>query len=166
MSAYYQANKVAVHTIGDDGAISDVPIQSIPTAEKAHGIAIDSTNSIAFVSHTGANRVYQFRFDARSGRLSLNDTPFADTPPGDQPRHIALHPSDRWAYTSNEAGDSIGVFSVDANAGTLERMQTLSTLPENFDGSRNSTRALRDDSRRQVCLRGESRTRQYRRLRD
>ena len=139
LSAYYQANKVDVHAIDGDGSISDEPLQTIPTAEKAHGIALDSTNSIAFVPHTGANRVYQFRFDARSGRLSPNNTPFTSTPAVDHPRHIALHPSDRWAYTSNEAGDSIGVFSVDTDAGTLERMQTLSTLPDRFDGSQNST---------------------------
>lgn len=139
LSAYYQANKIAVHALDQDGTIRTEPLQSIPTAEHAHGIALDSANRIAFVPHTGANRIYQFHFDGGTGRLSPVDPPFVSTPAEDQPRHIALHRSDRWAYTSNEAGDSIGVFAVDATAGTLERIQTLSTIPDDFDGSQNST---------------------------
>lgn len=139
LSAYYQANKVAVHALDSDGAISAEPLQTIPTAEHAHGIAIDSANRIAFVTHTGANRIYQFHFDQETGRLSPNNPPFVSTPVEDEPRHIALHPSDRWAYTSNEAGDSIGVFAVNTNAGTLERIQTESTIPDGIDGSQNST---------------------------
>jgi len=139
LSAYYAANKVTVHRLGDDGSISESPLQTISTAEKAHGIVLDSTNRIAFVSHTGANRIFQFRFDKKTGRLSAGNPPFAKTPDEDHPRHITLHPSDRWAYVSNEAGDSIGVFDVNRKSSTLRRIQTLSTLPAGFDGSRNAT---------------------------
>ena len=138
LSAYYQSNKVCVHRLSEDGAIGAEPLQTIPTAEKAHGVALDSRNRVAFVPHTGANRIYQFRFDADGGRLSANDPPFVATNAEDHPRHIALHPSDRWAYVSNEAGDSLGVFDVSPD-GTLQRVQTLSTLPTDFDGTRNST---------------------------
>ncbi len=139
LSAYYLANKVTVHKLAADGSISELPLQTIKTAEKAHGIVFDSTNHIVLVSHTGANRIYQFRFDQKTGRLTASDPPFTSTPGEDHPRHIAVHPSDRWAYVSNEAGDSIGVFAVDGKSATLRRMQTLSTIPSGFDGDRNST---------------------------
>ena len=139
LSAYYLANKVTVHRLGPDGSISAEALQTIATAEKAHGFAIDSANRIAFVPHTGGNRIYQFRFDAQSGRLSASQPAFTSTPEEDHPRHIALHPSDRWAYVSNEAGDSVGVFAVDRKRGTLRRIQTMSTLPADFDGSTNAT---------------------------
>jgi len=139
LSAYYVANKVTVHRLRDDGSIDESPLQTIPTAEKAHGIVLDSANHIAFVPHTGANRIHQFHFDQQTGRLSASDPPFVSTSDEDHPRHITLHPSDRWAYVSNEAGDSIGVFEVNRKAGTLHRIQTLSTLPADFDGSRNAT---------------------------
>ena len=141
LSAYYQSNKVCVHALTPDGEIGPETLQTIPTAEKAHGVVLDLQNKIAFVPHTGANRIYQFRFDPQSGRLSASDPPFVATNEVDHPRHITLHPSDRWAYVSNEAGDSLGVFEV-SKSGTLRRMQTVSSLPDGFDGARNSTARL------------------------
>jgi 6-phosphogluconolactonase len=141
ISAYYQSNKVCVHSLSPAGEISPGSLQTIPTAEKAHGVVLDSRNAIAFVPHTGANRIYQFRFDAASGRLTANEPPFVATEASDHPRHIALHPSDRWAYVSNEAGDSLGVFEA-SKSGTLRRIQTVSSLPDGFDGARNSTARL------------------------
>lgn len=139
LSAYYAANKVCVHAISADGKLSQQPLQTVPTAEKAHGIALNSRNQFAFVPHTGANRIFQFRFDPAIGRLSAGDPAFVSTPPADQPRHICLHWSDRWAYVSNEAGDSLGVYEVDRLRGKLRPLQTVSTLPAGYDGSRNAT---------------------------
>lgn len=141
LSAYYQSNKVCVHAVTAGGEISPKPLQTVPTAEKAHGVVLDSRNRIAFVPHTGANRIHQFHFDPQAGQLSASDPPFAATNDADHPRHIALHPSDSWAYVSNEAGDSLGVFEV-SESGTLRRMQTVSSLPDGFDGARNSTARL------------------------
>ncbi|MHC4878567.1 MAG: lactonase family protein [Planctomycetota bacterium] len=138
LSAYYQSNKVCVHRILPEGAISRHPVQTVPTAEKAHGIALDSHNALAFVPHTGANRVYQFRFESEAGRLTSNNPEFVSTDSVDRPRHVALHPNDRWAYVSNEAGDSLGVYEI-SSGGTLRRVQTVSTLPPDEDGARNST---------------------------
>ena len=139
LTAYYASNKVCVHRLSDDGTISEAPVQTVPTAEKAHGIAIDSKNRTVFVTHTGANRIYQFTFDDKTGHLTANETPFKQTPDEDHPRHIVLHPTDNWAYVSNEAGDSIGVYSVKKTKGKLKSRQTVSTIPEDFDGARNST---------------------------
>lgn len=139
ISAYYQANKVAVHQIGPDGSLSIEPLQTIPTADNAHGIALDSGNQFALVPHTGANRIYQFRFDGASGNLTPNDPPYVDAPANDHPRHIALHPSNRWAYVSNEAGDSLGVYMMNQDVGLLEHVQTVPSIPDEFDGEQNST---------------------------
>jgi len=139
LSAYYLANKVTVHKIGKDGTISKQALQTIPTADKAHGFVLDSKNTIGFVPHTGANRIYQFHFDVKTGKLSPSSPPYLSTPEHEHPRHITMHPSDRWAYTSNEAGDSIGVYAVDTKQGTLKSIQTVSSIPEDFDGSKNAT---------------------------
>jgi 6-phosphogluconolactonase len=137
LAAYYQSNKVTVNRL-TSGVIGEL-IQTIPTAEKAHGIAFNGKNSRAYVSHTGANRIYQFRFNKNSGRLQPNQPAFVSTPQTDHPRHITLHPSERWAYTSNEAGDSLGLFSIDPKSGTLRAIQTVSSIPSDFDGSKNAT---------------------------
>lgn len=139
LSAYYAAAKVSVHRIGPSGKLSTKPLQTIKTAEKAHGIVLASNNQFALVPHTGPDRIYQFRFDAKRGRLSANQPTYLSTPKGDHPRHIAMHPSERWAYVSNEASDSIGVLSFDRKSGTLKHIQSVSSLPPDFDGTKNST---------------------------
>ncbi len=139
LTAYYVANKVTLHALGENGAIRPKPLQTIPTAEKAHGIAIDASNQLVFVTHTGADRIYQFRFDPQQGRLAASEPPFVSTPAGTHPRHVVLHPSARWAYVGNEAGDSLSVYAVNPQAGTLSHLQTVPTLPEGFDGGQNAT---------------------------
>ncbi len=139
LSAYYQANKVTVHAIARDGSLSALPLQTVPTAEKAHGIGLDTGNRMVFVTHTGANRIYQFQFDQAVGRLTAATVPFTSTPTDYHPRHIALHPTNRWAYVNNEAGDSLSVYEVEREAARLTRIQTISTLPDDFDGAGNST---------------------------
>lgn len=139
LSAYYEANQVCVHTIDIEGKLSSQPIQTIPTAEKAHGIALDSSNHIALVPHTGSNRIDQFFFDAGTGRLRSADPPYTATPLEYHPRHIAIHPNDRWAYANNEAGDSLTFYTLDLRTARLQPIQTLKTIPEPFDGQRNAT---------------------------
>jgi 6-phosphogluconolactonase len=143
LTAYYVSNKVTVHAISSDGKLSDQPVDSRLTAQNAHGICIDSTNSFVRVSHTGSNRIDQFRFDSKTGKLTPLDPPFVVAPAGQNPRHIVLHPSDRWAYCSNEAGataeDGASCYECDRQSGQLRILQSISSLPEEFDAMQNST---------------------------
>lgn len=139
LSAYYESNQVAVHPLEPGGAIGGEATQIVPTAEKAHGISISRNNRLVYVSHTGADRIYQFHFDETTGKLSPHAPAFVSTPAGEHPRHIRLHPTDRWAYVSNEASDSLGVFEVGQETGVLRRVQTVGTLPSDFDGQGNAT---------------------------
>lgn len=140
---YYVGNKVTVHSVGSDGSLSDAPVQSLATADNAHGIAVHSGDQSVYVSHTGANRIDQFRFDRLSGRLTSLDPPFVVANPGQHPRHIVLHPSNRWAYCSNEAGASVedgaSMYTLDEVTKCLTLQQSVSSLPEDFDANQNST---------------------------
>ncbi|MFO0816986.1 MAG: beta-propeller fold lactonase family protein [Pirellulales bacterium] len=142
LTAYYVSGKITVHSVASDGRLSDVPVQSVATADNAHGIAIDSENHSVYVSHTGANRVDQFRFAPGSGRLTPLEPPFVSARPGQNPRHIVLHPSNRWAYCSNEAGgsaeDGASMYTRDKRMG-LNLQQSVSSLPKDFDANQNST---------------------------
>jgi 6-phosphogluconolactonase len=142
LTAYYVSDKVTVHRVASDGRLSDTPVQSIATADNAHGIAIDAENRSVYVSHTGANRVDQFRFDPEQGRLTPLDPPFVAAKAGQNPRHIVLHPSNCWAYCSNEAGgsaeDGASMYTRDDEM-RLTQLQSISSLPEGFDALQNST---------------------------
>jgi len=109
------------------------------TARTAHCIEIDPSGKFVFVPHTSPNKVFQFRLNLKTGKLVPNDPPAADGPDVDHkyhaPRHYAHHPKLNIAYTSNESGGGISAWAFDPKNGTLSRLQTLSTLPANYEGS-------------------------------
>ena len=132
LSAYYVAGKVAVHAIGADGALSEERAQWTPTATRAHAIETDAANRFALVPHTSPNAVFQFRFDAQTGKLTPNDPAQISTGSNTGPRHLAFHPKQKWVFIDNEQGSSVTAYAFDSARGTLEPLQTLSTLPEGF----------------------------------
>ncbi len=129
LSASYMAGKVVVHRL-NDGAIQLPEVQATTTAKTAHATAIDPENRWVFVPHVTPNAVYQFRFDAATGKLAD-----AGKAPGGKPkagpRHLAFHPTLKLAFTSDEAGSSITSYRLDDKAG-LKPAETLSTLPADF----------------------------------
>lgn len=136
LNAYYGAGQVTVHPVsgGDIGELA----QTIPTAKNAHCIRTDATNRFALLAHTGPNKIFQFRFDPTSGKLTANDPPSAAGPPTTEPRHVQYHPTLPLVFSSDEVGDSITSYEFDAAKGTLKSRQTVSTLPADYDGSKNT----------------------------
>jgi 6-phosphogluconolactonase len=135
LTAYYQAGKVTVHAIGKDGTLTDSPLQTVATADKAHAIVPDPSNRFLFVPHTGPNSIFQFTFDENNGKLAANDPARIETPKDTGPRHLVFHPSQALTYVDNEQGSSVTVYALDTKAGTLKPLQTLSTLPKDFGGA-------------------------------
>lgn len=52
LTAYHVNAKVNVPAHGKDGTLSEKPLQSVPTADKAHAIVPDPSNRFVFVPHT------------------------------------------------------------------------------------------------------------------
>lgn len=135
-SAYYGAGKAAVHRIAKSGALAERPLQTVATAPRAHAILTDASNQYAFVPHTGPNAIYQFLFDEKTGRLRPNAVPKVTTPENTGPRHLWFHPKQpQFAYASNEQGSSVTAYRLDRSTGRLSAFQTLSTLPDDFEGN-------------------------------
>ena len=140
LSSYYEGGKAAVHPIGDDGVATAPPTEWLDTARGAHSFQTDPSNKFAFVPHIagrGPNAIFQFRFDETTGRLTPNSPPRV-SPEGELgPRHYCFHPSLDILYFSDEQGCSVSAYRFDSSAGTLAPFQTVSTLPDGYDG-RNS----------------------------
>jgi 6-phosphogluconolactonase len=137
LSSYYEGRGVSVHPIGDDGAAGDPPVERRETARGAHSIQTDPSNHFAFVPHIagrGPNEIWQFRFDEQTGHLTPNSPAKVspDQPLG--PRHFCFHPHKDILYFSNEQGCSVTAYRFDRSAGTLTALQTVSTLPDGYDG--------------------------------
>lgn len=143
LATYYGAGAVSVHKINDDGSLGD-QLQWIETEEHAHSIQLDKTNSYAYVPHTNPpNAIYQFTFDEKTGKLSPNDPPKIQPETPEGPRHFVFHPNKDFLYSVNENGSTVSAHTFDPATGRLTSFQVISTLPDDFDGDKNTTAEIR-----------------------
>jgi 6-phosphogluconolactonase len=136
LAASYSAGRVTVHSIGDDLKLGGEARQTVETAKTAHAAVLSADQQWLFVPHVAPNAVFQFGFDAKTGKLTKKDS----APGGKEgagPRHLAFHPSQKFAFTSDESGSSVTLYAFDSTTG-LKPLQTLSTLPADFT-AKNST---------------------------
>ena len=140
LSAYYYQQKAAVHAIGDGGDLGDPPVEWLQTDTGAHFIMTDRSNKFALVPHIadganqGPNAIFQFKFDENTGRLTPNSPPMFTPKEPEGPRHLCFHPGLDIVYSSNEQGCSVTAYNFDSAQGTLAPFQTVSTLPEDYNG--------------------------------
>lgn len=105
-------------------------------APHPHMIATDPRNQFVLATDLGQDRIYIYRFNHRTGKLTAPPgAPFVSLPTGDGPRHFAFHPNGRWLYSIQEEASTVALFHYDPSAGSLELQQTLSTLPAGFAGT-------------------------------
>jgi 6-phosphogluconolactonase len=143
--ANYNGGSVACLPIQDDGrlgeAASFIQHQGSSTDRRrqqgphAHSIQVDAANRFAFAPDLGADKIFIYRLEPASARLTVNDPPSVSLAPGSGPRHFAFHPNGRFAYVVNEMASTLTVFAYDAQRGALETRQTISTLPAGFSGA-------------------------------
>jgi 6-phosphogluconolactonase len=119
---------VSVNAIGKDGKVSE-PIQVIPTARNAHSIIPDRTNRYVFAPHLGTDQIFQFRFNAKTGRLTANTPPLVQMKAMTGPRHIVMSPDNKFAFLLNELVATVTTLSLDAGTGLLTEVGSASVLP-------------------------------------
>lgn len=139
--------QAAVLPINDDGSLA--PATSTPTyqgtgpnaerqeAPHAHCIVTDPTNRFALIVDLGTDKLWLYRLDPERGLLTANDRRFVKLPPGSGPRHLTFHPNGRFAYVICELNSTLHTLAYDNDRGTFEIKQTVSTLPEGYDGPTN-----------------------------
>ncbi|MGY8767785.1 MAG: lactonase family protein [Pirellulales bacterium] len=137
LAAYYQAGKVTVNRVNKDGSIAKKGFE-VATEQKAHSIQTDPSNRFVLVPHTGPNNTFQFSLNVDTATLTANTPPTAPAPEGTEPRHLQFHPQKTLVYTSDEKSDSISSYRFNKKKGTIKHVQTVSTLPEDFDNDANS----------------------------
>ena len=140
LSAYYYQARVGVHGFDGDGVLETSPIEWRETGIGAHYIQTDPSNRYAFVphiaegNHSGANAIFQFRFDEESGRLTPNEPDRVIPNASEGPRHFCFNPNLNVLYSSNEQGCSVSAYRFNPDTGILTPFQTVPTLPDDYDG--------------------------------
>ena len=142
--ANYGSGSIAVLPVGPDGRLGEATAtvqhsgSSVnPERQKgphAHCLILDPANRFAFACDLGLDKILVYRYDAENGTLTPHDPAFATVKPGAGPRDMVFRPDSRFAYVGNEMQSTITAFAYDARAGRLTEIQTVSTLPSDFQG--------------------------------
>ena len=104
----------------------------------AHFITADPPDRFALTCDLGLDKVLVYRFDPARGTLVPNAPPSASVRPGLGPRHLVFGADGRFAYLISEIGATLTAFAYDAQRGSLEELQTVSTLPEDYTGMKSA----------------------------
>ncbi len=142
--ANYSSGSVASYSVSADGSLSE-PISfvqhhgsSVKAARQkephAHCFIVSPDNRFAYSADLGLDQIVCYSFDAATAKLKPNSQPFVRTVPGGGPRHLTFHPGGKFLYAINELKNSVSVFDFLSDSGILIERQTISTLPDDFDG--------------------------------
>jgi 6-phosphogluconolactonase len=142
--ANYTGGNVSVFPVLSDGRLGDSSafVQHTghgPNAERqegphAHSIDLSADNKFAFVDDLGLDELVAYRFDAAKGTLTPNDPKFAKLPDAAGPRHFAFRPDGKFAYVVSEMQSSVTAFAYDSAHGSFQTLQTISTVPKDYQG--------------------------------
>lgn len=156
--ANYVSGSIAVLPVKDDGSLGEATDthqdQGEPGAAKpeaavegsfaisdhngphAHMIAADPSGKYVFSTDLGLDRIYQYRFDKQSGKLTPNEPPFINaSSKGAGPRHFVFTPKGDGLWLINEESSTLTWYALDQATGTLKEGKTISSLPKEYKGT-------------------------------
>lgn len=140
--ANYNGGNAAMLPIQEDGQLgpaTDVVQHSGSSVDPkrqtdpfVHSIVPDPANRFAIAADLGADKLVIYEMDLENGKLNKHAE--VKVKPGSGPRHSIFHPNGKYLYLLNELNSTLIVYRYHAEAGSLEEIQTLSTVPEGFQG--------------------------------
>ncbi|MBN1803665.1 MAG: lactonase family protein [Sedimentisphaerales bacterium] len=101
----------------------------------AHSINVSPDNRFAFVADLGIDKIMIYKLDIEKATITKNTPPYAKLKPGAGPRHFSFHPNGKFAYVINELDCTVTAFAYEPISGTLSDIQTITTLPNDFNES-------------------------------
>ncbi|MEL6276449.1 MAG: lactonase family protein, partial [Bacteroidota bacterium] len=138
VTSNYMGGIVNVYRRGVDGQLNEVQriILNQTEDEKeshAHSATFSPDNRFVLIADLGKDRIWQYQFDASSGKITPNEKAYVEVADGAGPRHFTFHPQGTFAYVINELNSTVTAYEFDSLVGQLTEIQTLSTLPKDFD---------------------------------
>ena len=132
LTAYYAAGKAAIYPINSKGELQSKAVLIFTNYVNAHSILTDPANKFAFIADKGGDKIYQYKFDEKTGNLTPNEPPVVITPNGTEPRHFVFHGTKDIIYFVNETNNTVTVYHFDKNKGIITPFQNISTIPKDF----------------------------------
>ncbi len=143
--ANYLTGSVASYGVQADGSLSE-PVsfiqhvgssvdESRQKEPHAHCFVISPNNRFAYAADLGTDQIVCYTLAPATARLTPSPQSFVRTPPGAGPRHLTFHPNGRFMYVINELKNSVTLFDFLPDSGMLVERQSISTVPDNFEGT-------------------------------
>ena len=147
--ANYASGGVSVMPIREDGTLGDaaqvMPLPGQPGPHRVeqasshpHHVVFDPSGRFVVVPDKGLDRVFVFRFDATSGKLTPTAQGSSVTRAGSGPRHACFHPSLPVLWVLNEISSSVATYYWDAERGHMRPVQILPAIPPDHTGENTS----------------------------
>ncbi len=143
--ANYMSGSVASLPVMADGSLGKIATfvqhtgSSVnPQRQKephAHCIVISPDNRFVLAADLGNDKILNYELKPQTAELKANSAqPFATLPAGSGPRHLIFSKDGNRVYVINELLNTVTLFDYAKQSGVLTQRQTISTVPENFDG--------------------------------
>lgn len=146
--ANFGSSSVSVLRINDDGSLGEQTSfmkhighgrdPAFQGRAHPHSIDVSSDNRYAIVSDLGVDKVFIYKFDASTGKLSPHDPPSVDMEAGGGPRHFVFDAAEKFGYSLKEMSGIVTVLAWNPAEGTLTKVQDTKTLSSDFIGRNDS----------------------------
>ncbi|HIW34205.1 MAG TPA: lactonase family protein [Candidatus Paenibacillus intestinavium] len=140
----YGGGMIGLVSLNEDGSLGkvlDVVQHSATTADPdrqdqpqphPHSSFYSPDGHYLYVQDLGLDAIVCYKVDEANGKfIKLNVTKLAA---GAGPRHLTFHPTAPYAYVINELNSTVTAFKYEAEKGQLNEIQTITTLPADFNG--------------------------------
>lgn len=134
----YSSGTLAVLPVNKDGSLGEAVSSNRhwgkgvnaqrQEAPHVHSTVLSPDNKYLFVQDLGIDKIITYAFDDKTGSIAPKDSVKLNDGAG--PRHFEFHPDGKWAYLIEELSGAVTAFGYED--GKLQKVQTISALPENF----------------------------------
>lgn len=140
LTRIFDEGSVVMFPVCEDGSVADVSSLTVHTKTSVdpkrqisvhpHSVNVDPKDEIAAVCDRGGDRIYLYRIDKGSKKL----TPLSEfrTKAGTGPRHLAFHPTKDLFYVVSELTPDIAAYQYDRATGVVTEINMISVEPERY----------------------------------
>ncbi len=140
MTANYLGGVAKAYLQKADGTLVEtdkfeVPEGLIPGKQPhLHSSNFSPSNRIVAVADLGLDRIWLFNPNPNTGKITPHAQGHVQLAGGAGPRHTEWSADGQFLYVINELNGTVNVLSYDGGADRFRTIQTISTLPEGWDG--------------------------------
>jgi 6-phosphogluconolactonase len=128
VASYYGGTvSLPIHADGSLGEptakIKEIGVGVNPSRQESshpHSAVFSPDNRFLVTADLGLDKLFAYKFDARTGSLTANSPAFAAAPPGSGPRHLAFSPDGKFVYVVSELTSTVLTYGFDSRTGTLQ----------------------------------------------